>query len=437
MDTALSVCSNILVLELSSCPFVRPDPGFLGRPDDRLEVRKQSVGHLVPGVFQCVATQPRRVPVLCQRDADGVRERRWLAGVDQDAQVWPRDDLGHAPGAVGHHRCGAGHGLEDDVGPAFLFAGQAKHVGCRVPGVQVGVQHGAGPDDVFGDPKFRRQGAQVGFTVAFLAALPDDDEAQIRVPCGAQHGVGAQQDVHALAWHQVRYRQHVAPVGAQAQRRAGVRLCCGVKPRRVHAIGGRMALVWRRAQPDGPVDQCPGDTEVARAVAQREQHLPDPHGKPGKVIDVVAAQGDDIRRADNAGQQGARKPFRERQVTVEHVDLALEAMGPNEPPQRKGQEDALQRLEHRRNRKELRKVGRIGVGVGLRCDLVPVGIARKVLLAREPRDGRDHDQIHLAGQRVQSLLDELGMHRHPWIGKHGCDTKDADAVVHKMLIDRP
>ena len=53
--------------------------------------------------------------------------------------------------------------------------------------------------------------------------VPDDDEAQVRAPAGAQHGVSAQQDVDALAWHQVRYRQHVAPVGAQAQRRAALR----------------------------------------------------------------------------------------------------------------------------------------------------------------------------------------------------------------------
>ena len=54
MGTASSVSSNVLVLKLSLCPFVRPDPGFLSSFDDRLEVLEEPVGHLVPGIRQRV-----------------------------------------------------------------------------------------------------------------------------------------------------------------------------------------------------------------------------------------------------------------------------------------------------------------------------------------------------------------------------------------------
>ena len=70
-------------------------------------------------------------------------------------------------------------------------------------------------------------------------------------------------------------------------------------------------------------------------MAEGKKRLANPDGKPGKIVDIMAAQGDYIGLAEEAGQQGARESFRKRQMAIEQIDAPLEAMGCDELPDRK------------------------------------------------------------------------------------------------------
>ena len=272
------------------------------------------------------------------------------------------------------------------------------------------MHHGAGQIHSVFETALTNHPLDLASKISFFPFVSDDREARLRM-LGQDARERAHEMMESLAGDQVSHRENQRRLFGETKAATCGHAVLGKEKSGIDSVADREDLLWIRTQSKGAFAKSIGDCEHDVRPLQRPSNLASPHRISREIVQIVSTQrnGDGTLKStpekDRAPSVGIRK------MRIDSIDGERAPKLASGAPTRGKEKETVQRLQDFREGKEARVKNLDAMPVLPARDLAAMRVASKAIGEWKPRNGREHDQRGVAGERSNSLLDKECMNR--------------------------